>query len=86
MKTPMQELLELIPSAAEIKEYLSNTDADEKMLDEWLWERIFKGNDWLLKEKQQIIDAITYGQNNHTVSITSDIEIAEQYYNEQYGG
>lgn len=35
-------------------------------------------------EKKQIIDAVTFGQNNHTVSITSDKETAEQYYNETY--
>jgi len=36
-------------------------------------------------EREQIIEAVTYGQNNHTVSTTSDIEIAQQYYNETYG-
>jgi hypothetical protein len=34
--------------------------------------------------EQQIIDAVTFGQNNHTVMIQADLEIAEQYYNETY--
>ena len=38
------------------------------------------------KGKQQIIDAVTFGQNNHTVMISSDLETAEQYYTETYGG
>jgi len=39
----------------------------------------------LEKEKQQICDAVKYGQNNHTVSVTSDELIRINYYNEQYG-
>jgi hypothetical protein len=35
-------------------------------------------------EKQQIIDAVTFGQNNHTVNISDDLAIAKQYYNEQF--
>jgi hypothetical protein len=38
------------------------------------------------KEKQEIIDAVTFGQNNHTVMISADLETAVQYYNETYGG
>lgn len=41
---------------------------------------------YLEKEKQQICDAVKYGQNNHTVSVTSDELIRINYYNEQYGG
>ena len=40
--TPMQELIELIPDAYQIKQFISENDADEKMLDEWLFDRIFK--------------------------------------------
>lgn len=35
-------------------------------------------------EKQQIVDAVTFGQNNNTVMIQADLEIAEQYYNETF--
>jgi hypothetical protein len=35
-------------------------------------------------EKQQIIDAVTFGQNNYTIRISVDLEIAEQYYNETF--
>jgi hypothetical protein len=36
-------------------------------------------------EKQQIIEAVTFGQNNYTIRISVDLEIAEQYYNDVYG-
>ena len=60
---------------------------------EWLRKQMLKGSfnyEQLFKEaeemeREQIIEAVTYGQNNHTVSTTSDIEIAQQYYNETYG-
>ena len=55
MKTPMQELLALIPDAREIKEYISEVQPDEKMLDEWLWERMFKGRNWIIKEEEMAI-------------------------------
>jgi hypothetical protein len=49
----------------------------------------FKIADFLEQAKemfeQQIIEAVTFGQNNHTVMIQADLEIAEQYYNETYG-
>ena len=35
--------------------------------------------------KKEIIEAVTFGQNNHTVMIQADLEIAEQYYAETYG-
>jgi len=57
MKTVIQQLLELIPDAAQIKQYMSENEPDEKMLDEWLWERIFKGRDWKAKEREQIVEA-----------------------------
>jgi hypothetical protein len=34
--------------------------------------------------EKQIIDGVTFGQNNHTVIISADLEIAEQYYNKTY--
>jgi len=39
---------------------------------------------YLETEKQQIIEAVTYGQNNHGVSITWDLKTAEQYYESTY--
>jgi hypothetical protein len=52
-QTAVDLLLTKIPNAAEIKEFISNNDADEKMLDEWLFERIYKGVDYKQMEKQQ---------------------------------
>tara|TARA_R110000868_G_scaffold237715_1_gene492311 strand:- start:575 stop:802 length:228 start_codon:yes stop_codon:yes gene_type:complete len=34
--------------------------------------------------KQQIIDAIKFGQDNYTDTTIEDKEIAEQYYNETF--
>lgn len=55
MTTPMQELIDLIPSASEIKQFIFDNEADEKMLDEWLWEKIYKNKNWIEKEKALII-------------------------------
>lgn len=55
-QTAVQQLLSLFPDAAEIKAFISENDADEKMLDQWLWERIYKGKDWEAIEKQQIVE------------------------------
>lgn len=35
-------------------------------------------------EKQQIIDAVVYGQNNHSVSIAKDNEAAQNYYTKTF--
>lgn len=64
MKTAINELLNLIPNGYDIKQYISENDPDEKMLDEWLCERIYKNKNWLEKEKQQIIDAHEKGQKD----------------------
>lgn len=37
-------------------------------------------------EKEQIIDSVNFGQNNYTDTTIEDKEIAEQYYNETFGG
>jgi hypothetical protein len=37
-------------------------------------------------EKKQIIQSVTFGQNNHTVMYSQDLVIANDYYNETYGG
>jgi hypothetical protein len=37
-------------------------------------------------EKEQIIDAVNFGQTNYTDTTIEDKEIAEQYYEQTYGG
>lgn len=83
-KTAVQQLLSLIPDAAQIKAFISENDADEKMLDEWLWERIYKYKDWEALEKQQIVDANIAGMEFIPVDPNRYTEDAEQYYNETY--
>ena len=87
MKTPMQELLALIPDAREIKEYISEVQPDEKMLDEWLWERMFKGRNWIEKEKEQMIVFGKKMQLVQHVSYDDDITYCfepEDYYKKTY--
>jgi len=90
-KTAAEKLIELIPSGAEIKTAIFEGDMDEKMLDEWLWERIFKGNDFLALEKEQMKDFYDEGkENEYQYHINCkpinyhDIQTAEQYYNTKY--
>jgi hypothetical protein len=80
-QTAVGLLLTKIPNAAEIKEFISNNDADEKMLDEWLFERIYQGVDYKQMEKQQIMDAYkySYGVASFKTGTTS-----EQYYTQTY--
>ena len=64
-------------------DYISENQADEKMLDNWLWERIYKDREWIKMEKEQITEA-------HLQGLYSEIKMrgekqAEQYYNENYG-
>ena len=40
-----------------------------------------KANELLEKEKEQIMAAVRYGQNNHTENV---FEEGEQYYNQTY--
>jgi hypothetical protein len=35
-------------------------------------------------ERQQIEDAVKFGQNNHSVSISADFQIAKDYYNDNF--
>ena len=56
METVVNELLKYIPSGYDIKQYLSENDPDENMLDEWLFENIYKNKNWLEKEKDQLIN------------------------------
>ena len=81
-KLVIQELLEFIPDASEIKQAIFEEDMDEKMLDEWLFNRIFK-NDFLDKQKQQMID---FANIVCEEKIDSEYEIAlrlNQYLNEK---
>ncbi len=80
-QTAVRQLLSLIPDAAEIKAFISENDADEKTLDEWLWERIYKGKDWEAIEKQQIVDAHIAGQR---FSSDNDYPDSEEYFTETY--
>lgn len=50
--TPIQQLLSIIPDADEIITYISEHQPDTKMLDEWLYERIYKNRDWVNIEKE----------------------------------
>ena len=36
--------------------------------------------------KEETVNAVTFGQNNHTVMISHDLIIATDYYNETFGG
>lgn len=78
MKTVIQQLLELIPDAAQIKQYMSENYPDEKMLDEWLHEKIYKGKDWEKLEKEQIINSFDMGNDINTYSSGID------YYKEVF--
>jgi len=79
-RTALQQLIDCIPIAEEIKEYISEYQPDTKMLDEWLWEKIYKNKNWIELEKQQIIDAFL----GHDSDTEDNLEVAETYYNETY--
>jgi len=81
-KTALTQLIERIPSAQEIKTAIFEGDMDEKMLDEWLWEKIFKGIDYLAIEKRQIIDTANhFGGKMSYVDAPSP---AELYYSQTF--
>jgi len=84
-QTAVDLLLTKIPNAAEIKEFISNNDADEKMLDEWLFERIYKGVDYKEMEKQQIETAYNKGTIHGIDYPTDKFPLTgEQYYTQTY--
>lgn len=82
--TAVDLLLTKIPNASEIKEFISNNGADEKMLDEWLFERIYKGVDYKEMEEQQreklAFEYFKAGQE----SMEEGGKSFDQYYNETY--
>jgi len=73
----VRQLLNAIPEASEIKDFISENNADTKMLDEWLWERIYEGRDYLQMEREQIVNAFKHAQALHSID---DETRAEQYY------
>lgn len=78
-KTAIEELLSLIPSGQDIMAYIADNQPDEKMLDEWLWERIWKDRDWIGKNREQIEEAFMAGVENFSLD---DVNL---YYQQKYG-
>lgn len=78
-QTAVRKLLNCIPNATEIMDYISENQADEKMLDNWLWEIIYKDREWIKMEKEQIEKAFDKGYSyyHHTGG-------GESYYNQTY--
>ena len=69
MKTAMQKLKDMIERMAE-----NGGDYDLLCVLGLIEDR------FLNEEKEQIIEAVHYGQNNYSVSTKSDAEIANRYY------
>lgn len=92
-KTAIEELLSLIPSGQEIMAYISDNQPDEKMLDEWLWERIWKDRDWVGKNREQIEEAYFKGYNDcdnageeeRFLLDVGEFSGASDYYQQKYG-
>lgn len=78
-KTAIEELLSLIPSGQDIMAYIVDNDPDEKMLDEWLWERIWKDRDWIGKNREQIEEANDSGWQTGT-----KYKDGADYYQQKY--
>jgi len=84
--TAVDLLLTKIPNAAEIKEFISNNDADEKMLDEWLFERIYKGVDYKQMEREQHADTWLDSRTSYYGDdYIGKQQTFEQYYTQIYG-
>lgn len=81
-QTAVGLLLTRIPDGPEIKAFISENDPDDKMLDEWLWERIYKGVDYKQMEREQIINAHCDGQS---ITDTAGVTDAVEYYTQTYG-
>lgn len=84
-QTSVGLLLSKIPDAAEIKAFISENDADEKMLDEWLWERIYKGVDYKQMHREEIEKANIAGMEFIPVDPNRYQSDASDYYNQTYG-
>jgi hypothetical protein len=83
-QTAVEQLIDCIPSATEIMDYIHDYQPDEKMLDNWLWERIYKDREWVKMEKEQIIDSFRNGLDDFYDKDTSFYENGEKYYNQTY--
>ena len=82
-KTAIEELLSLIPSGQDIMAYIADNQPDEKMLDEWLWERIWKDRDWIGKNREQIEEANNSGwQDGFKRKMVTSGKV---YYQQKYG-
>jgi hypothetical protein len=69
MKTAMQDMIEWI------EQRFNNPQETE----------VFKkATELLEKEKEQILEAVKFGQNNHTEWIPEDEMIAKNYFNDKY--
>jgi len=82
-KLVIQELLETIPEASEIKQAIFENDMDEKMLDEWLFTRIFKSNNFVERQKQQMIDFANIVSFEKIDSVYEIEQRLNQYLNEK---
>lgn len=81
-QTAVSKLLNAIPEASEIKDFIEENNADTKMLDEWLWERIYKGRYYLQMEREQIVLAHEQGRSDKHNDFCRD---GERYYEQTYG-
>ena len=80
-QTAVEQLIDCIPSATEIMDYIHDYQPDEKMLDNWLWERIYKDREWVKMEKERMIEfADRYGFD----VCHFDYDRAEEYYERAY--
>ncbi len=87
-KTAIEELLSLIPSGQDIMAYIADNQPDEKMLDEWLWERIWKDRDWIGKNREQIEEAYIAGDADGSCETMGSIRVYNgcvSYYQQKYG-
>lgn len=87
-KTAIEELLSLIPSGQDIMAYIADNQPDEKMLDEWLWERIWKDRDWIGKNMEQIEEAYIAGDADGSCETMGSIRVYNgcvSYYQQKYG-
>lgn len=84
-QTAVKLLLSKIPDASEIKSFISENDADEKMLDEWLWEKIYKGVDYIAMEREQIESAYSQAHEDGRESTLNDRNYDAFYYERIYG-
>jgi flagellar biosynthesis/type III secretory pathway protein FliH len=78
-QTVVFELLSAIPTGAEIKQFIFENDADEKMLDEWLWAKVYKAKDWKQMEREQIEEAYNEGADNEYLNRRGD-----KYYTQTF--